>query len=206
MEIGGLQDFIGIQIGLKGGFCEAIDDYNLSGVVLIGYQFTWFRGRGSSHLVEERLDRAMGTPSWHDRFPQACLINLVAPVSDHNPVLLQMETLIFRRRHKRFKFENKWLLEDALPSAVRRWRYKFKVFPSIGFCKEASVDDSLNGVMDSVVPLISANQNAELVGEFEIDAFRRTVSQMHPDKSPWSDGFNSTFYQHFWGVIGGDVY
>ncbi|KAL8514015.1 hypothetical protein ACS0TY_013218 [Phlomoides rotata] len=46
-----------------------------------------FRGRNSKTAVEKRLDRVMGNSLWHTRFSQATLTNLVAPVSDHNPIL-----------------------------------------------------------------------------------------------------------------------
>lgn len=30
--------------------------------------------------------------------------------------------------------------------------------------------------------------------------------QMHPNKLPGPDGFNLTFYQHFWGMCGDNIY
>ncbi|KAL8474604.1 hypothetical protein ACS0TY_031161 [Phlomoides rotata] len=102
------------------GFREAIVDCNLSDVDLIGHQFTWFRGRGRSSLVEERLDRAMGTFSWHECFPRTMLINLVAPVLNHNLILLCTDSLPFRQCFRRFQIENKWLLEEEVPTIVMR--------------------------------------------------------------------------------------
>lgn len=58
------------------GFREAVTDCNLVDLPLIGYKFTWFKSRGSSDMVEERLDRAMGNPSWHGRFSQQHFIIL----------------------------------------------------------------------------------------------------------------------------------
>ncbi|KAL8553536.1 hypothetical protein ACS0TY_002010 [Phlomoides rotata] len=87
---------------------------------LVEHQFTWSRGRGSTHLVEERLDRAMGTSAWHGRFPDAKLLNHVAPVSDHNPILLRMETTPMHCKHRQIHFENRWLHEKDIPTIIRR--------------------------------------------------------------------------------------
>lgn len=100
------------------GFREAVNDSQLSDIPLSGYNFTWFRGRGTANAVEERLDRAMGNPAWHDRFNRASLQNLVAPVSDHNPILLSTEPLIHHSNRRNFRFENRWLAEKDIRSVV----------------------------------------------------------------------------------------
>lgn len=102
------------------GFREAIMDCHLSDVQLSGYKFTWFRGRTVENRIEERLDRAMGNPSWHDRFPQASLLNLIAPVSDHNPILLKTEGYHLQPRRKKFRFENRWFQEKDLKEVISR--------------------------------------------------------------------------------------
>lgn len=72
------------------GFQEAISDCRLTDIPLSGYSYMWSRGRESGNLVEQRLDRAMGNPEWHALFPRATLNNLIAPTSDHNPILLDI--------------------------------------------------------------------------------------------------------------------
>jgi exonuclease III len=44
------------------GFRDAVQDSNLVDIPLIGYPFTWVKGRGRHDMKEERLDRAMATP------------------------------------------------------------------------------------------------------------------------------------------------
>ncbi|ONK81414.1 uncharacterized protein A4U43_C01F28980 [Asparagus officinalis] len=61
---------------LLNGFKEAIDDYNLCDLGLVGHQFTWFKSKGTPNWVEERLDRAFASPSWTDIFPSAYVHNL----------------------------------------------------------------------------------------------------------------------------------
>ncbi|KAL8547253.1 hypothetical protein ACS0TY_006828 [Phlomoides rotata] len=103
------------------GFRNAVNDCGFFYLPLIGYKFTWTRGRGSPNFVEERLDRAMGNYVWHGKIPHAKLLNLVAIVSDHTPILVDTTlcTIISHRR-KSFCFEIKWLLEDGIGEVVKR--------------------------------------------------------------------------------------
>lgn len=63
--------------------------------------------------MEERLDRALVTPSWLTLFPSSSLLNLVAAVSNHTPLLLEFEKKVRRERVRRFRFENQWLREEG---------------------------------------------------------------------------------------------
>lgn len=75
------------------------------------------------NAVEERLDRAMANPAWHLKFPNATLHCLVAPVSDHHPILLSTENSIGVYKKRRFKFENRWLWEAGFKEVVSKcWR------------------------------------------------------------------------------------
>lgn len=102
------------------GFRDVVDECGLIDVALSGHQFTWSRERGTPNFIEQRLDRAMGNTLWHNMFPSAWLLNLVAPVSDHNPILLDMTPSIPVIKKKRFRFENKWLEEGDLKEVIKR--------------------------------------------------------------------------------------
>ena len=65
---------------LNRGFRNVLSDCYLADLGLEGYPFTWARGKGKANGVEERLDRAMVTPSWLSMVPEARLRNLVAIV------------------------------------------------------------------------------------------------------------------------------
>lgn len=110
------------------GFRVAVDFCWFVDVPLVGHQYTWSRGKGSPGFVEERLERTMANDGWHSLFPHARLVNLVAPISDHNPILLEMSPTSLVRRHRKFKFENKWFEEETLPSVVVRCWDGFKDF------------------------------------------------------------------------------
>jgi len=104
---------------LINGFRQAVLDAGLSDVPFDGYPFTWFKSLGTPRAVEERLDRALATNSWFDMFPNASVENLVAPASDHYPILLQCSPrprpISYQRR---FRYENAWHLEPGFTDLV----------------------------------------------------------------------------------------
>jgi exonuclease III len=58
---------------LINGFRSAVLDSGLSDVHMEGYPFTWFKSLGTVRAVEEKLDRALATESWHNYYPNAIL-------------------------------------------------------------------------------------------------------------------------------------
>ncbi|MCH84659.1 endonuclease/exonuclease/phosphatase family protein, partial [Trifolium medium] len=101
------------------GFRDAVQDSNLVDLPIIGYPFTWVKGRGTNDMKEERLDRAMATPYWLDLFQQCQLHNVIADRSDHSPILLKLHEVSRSRTTRDFKFENSWLLEEDLEMIVK---------------------------------------------------------------------------------------
>jgi len=75
---------------LINGFRQAILDSGLSDVPVEGYPFTLFKSLGTPRALKERLDRALANNAWFNLFPHANLKNLVAPTSDHYPILLKI--------------------------------------------------------------------------------------------------------------------
>lgn len=110
------------------GFREAILDCNLADVPLNGHPFTWSWGKEASYRVDEKLDRAMGSPAWHARFQATTLTNLVMPISEHSPILLDTSPTVLERRVRNFRFENKWLEEPDIGRIVSNSWEGFKDF------------------------------------------------------------------------------
>lgn len=54
--------------------------------------------------------------------------------------------------------------------------------------------------------LISSLENDRLTAKLEFPEFKRAIFEMHPDKTPGPDGLNPAFYQHFWDVMGVEVF
>lgn len=104
---------------LFNGFRKAVSNSGLIDLQLIGHQYTWSRRLGTPFSVEERLDRGMVNMACMSLFPNITLRNIHAPISDHSPILLNTEDSFEPRKHRRFRFENKWLKEPDLPNVVR---------------------------------------------------------------------------------------
>ncbi|XVF39981.1 hypothetical protein PTKIN_Ptkin01aG0076500 [Pterospermum kingtungense] len=100
------------------GFREVVLECNLHDLYMEGYPFTWSRSKGTLNGVEERLDRALVSSSWLVSFPNARLVNLVAAMSDHSPIQLELEVQVNQFPHRSFHFENCWLREKDLHDVV----------------------------------------------------------------------------------------
>lgn len=120
-------------------FKDIVSDSNLFDLPLFGYQFTWSRSKGSINSVEERLDRAMANPVWSSLFPYARLSHLVAPISDHNPIFLEIAILSSKCSYRSFHFENKWLSKTDLPSVIEKSSnaYKLGLLEKLSSCSES---------------------------------------------------------------------
>lgn len=44
-----------------------------------------------------------------------------------------------------------------------------------------------------------------LLTPFTIVEIKAALDSMHPNKASGCEGMNSGFFQHFWGIVGGDV-
>ena len=53
---------------------------------------------------------------------------------------------------------------------------------------------------------ILVEENNGLVARFSLEEFTGAVTQMFPDKAPGPDGLNLGFYQHFWNLLGPEVF
>lgn len=73
------------------------------------YVISVYKVQESRHLraVEERLDRALANSMWFNLLAEAKLENLVAPSSDHYPILLDCNPIMRHSLSRRnFHFEN----------------------------------------------------------------------------------------------------
>lgn len=71
------------------GFWKAVEDAGLIDMHIVGYPFTWFKSLGTPRAIEEKLDRDLANEAWMQIFPHARLENLIAPSSDHYPILVE---------------------------------------------------------------------------------------------------------------------
>ncbi|XP_031127667.1 uncharacterized protein LOC116029767 [Ipomoea triloba] len=93
------------------GFNETLQDCELSDLVMRGHEFTWTKGRGTDHWIEERLDRAVVSMEWRDLYDDAYVQNLHAVTSDHSAIFLSLHGYPTWLATRKFKFESAWLLD-----------------------------------------------------------------------------------------------
>lgn len=104
---------------LLSGFQEVCYECNLLDMELVGYPYTWEKGRGTINWVEIRLDRALISQLRSELFPGAWLENLEFSASDHCPLWLNLGVHKRIKCTKRFRFENAWMREPMCGQIVR---------------------------------------------------------------------------------------
>jgi hypothetical protein len=67
-----------------------------------------------------------------------------------------------------------------------------------------------NGTHEPMLRLIrnkiSPDDNERLMAPITREELKDALFHMHPDKAPGPDGFNPTFFQHFWSMCGDDIF
>lgn len=70
-------------------FREALELNNLANLGYQGYPFTWNNKQPSKANTKERLDQAIASGDWRDKFPLTTVTHLSSYASDHLPIILQ---------------------------------------------------------------------------------------------------------------------
>lgn len=104
---------------LISGFQEVCYDCNLVDMDLVGYPYTWEKGKGTYNWIEIRLDRALVTQDWNSLFPIARLENNEISASDHCPIWLNLGVHKLVKVARRFRFENAWVREPMCKQIVQ---------------------------------------------------------------------------------------
>ncbi|XP_074347681.1 uncharacterized protein LOC141686552 [Apium graveolens] len=119
---------------LLDGFRKVIEECQLDEINLRGGKFTWERGRGTNAWVREKLDRGFANAGWLAKFPANNLKVVHAPVSDHEPIVLDLLSTEISKKEWRFRFENIWLKEPDFVKEVSEiweeiyWKQRAKLF------------------------------------------------------------------------------
>ncbi|KAH7841280.1 hypothetical protein Vadar_027865 [Vaccinium darrowii] len=104
------------------GFQNFINQCNLIDLGYSGFPFTWCNNRIGSECIQERLDRALATPSWMLRFSQAYVEHLNSVDSDHSALLLHLFPRV-RQNRAPFRFDARWVQdEEVLPIIEQAWQ------------------------------------------------------------------------------------
>ena len=95
---------------------------NAVSVPATGYPFTW-KKRVQSHLIYERLDRAIIRNDWVNLYPDTIITHGAFSCSNHCPIILSVNTPIRRRKKLPFRFQNYWCQYKQLdPIVGKQWQ------------------------------------------------------------------------------------
>lgn len=90
------------------GLKQFIYQYGLIDMSFNGNPFTWNNGHGGCSNIHERLDKGPANHKWRVQYPNASILHSSAIVSDHLPLILNMEGLTLHPPCS-FKFEPMWV-------------------------------------------------------------------------------------------------
>ncbi|XP_073362640.1 uncharacterized protein [Aegilops tauschii subsp. strangulata] len=101
-------------------FRDVLEVCVLGDLGFAGLPYTYDNRRGGRANVKVRLDRAVANNSWRDLFTHAKVEHLVAPSSDHLPILLRCSREEPRQEHGRRcrQYEVMWERDPTLPEVI----------------------------------------------------------------------------------------
>jgi hypothetical protein len=102
---------------------EAMEVCGLSEFGFEGYPFTWSNGREDQENIQCRLDRAMGSENFLNRFAPIRVFHLPRFGSDHAAILIHLEADPNSRRKRRkriFIFEECWAKDPRCEDVVKQ--------------------------------------------------------------------------------------
>lgn len=70
----------------------------------------------------------------------------------------------------------------------------------------AGSDRSINFPQQDSEVSISTEKNDMLISDLTFEEFTEAIKSMHPDKASGLNGLNPTFFQHFWKILGKEVF
>lgn len=105
-------------------FSSWIDRMDLVDLGFDGPKFTWSSGNSLSTWKAARLDRALCNEDWRLRFADASIHHLLAPYSDHLPILIRLAGVFASIPINRpFRFQAAWLLHEGFEPFIRdNWK------------------------------------------------------------------------------------
>lgn len=100
-------------------FRDMLEECNLTDVGFSGPMFTWERENLVETNIRERLDQGVANNEWLSIFPNAQIRHLPHTISDHCPLLINLNDQTWHGV-KKFRFKVWWTLEDSFECVVQR--------------------------------------------------------------------------------------
>ncbi|KAL7132113.1 hypothetical protein ABFS83_12G049400 [Erythranthe nasuta] len=114
-------------------FRDTLQACGLSEIGFAGYPFTWSNKQKAPNTVKCRLDRVCANNLWSELYPNAQVLHLDSPGSDHKPILLQLQPRIhnnYSRKKRPFRFEAMWIRRDECEDIIKqKWSGKAAMDP-----------------------------------------------------------------------------
>jgi len=87
----------------------------------IGSPFTWSRNHPTQSRTYIRLDRALATAAWKQKFPRATVQHVFMSTSTHAMLAIHLPTQQPRRLHNHppFRFEAMWLCDSRYAEVIQ---------------------------------------------------------------------------------------
>lgn len=102
---------------------QVVVDCNLQDMGFEGYPYTWSNGREGEGNIQCRLDRALATADFLNRFSPTRVIHLPRFGSDHAALMVLLEAqnqTIRRKKIHLFRFEECWTKDDRCEEEVSK--------------------------------------------------------------------------------------
>ena len=100
------------------GFRRVINFCNFQDLGYCGADYTWSNMQEGNNCISLRLDRALATPDWVEKFGNLKVFHIADSTSDHH-ALLVTESLSNRySREKRFHFEAMWAKNNDCKAVI----------------------------------------------------------------------------------------
>ncbi|XP_074336652.1 uncharacterized protein LOC141673815 [Apium graveolens] len=188
-------------------FTEVLNECGLHDLGFVGEKFTWERGRGQQHWVQERLDRGVTTQSWRDIFPLAEVQTIEVSTSGHLPLYPNLMKQVYVPRGKIFRKKNNNI--DRIKDVNGEWQESKEEIRGVieNYFEELFTSSNTPDQLSSGerVTQITKRVNEELLQEVHEDEVKEAVFAMHPDKACGPEGLNPDFFQVFWDIVKHDV-
>lgn len=98
-------------------FRDVLDKCGFRDLGFLGGKFTWCNGQWDGHTVWERLDRAVATIDWLEKFSDTRVVHLECGSLDHKPIVI-FPNGIPKKCQRPWRFEHMWLGEEGCHASV----------------------------------------------------------------------------------------
>jgi hypothetical protein len=128
-------------------FREILGHCDLHDLGFAGVLWTFNNNQEGDRNVRVRLDHAVVSASWSDRFPQVAVKHIASSRSDHPPILLELEgENVLNRAPQIRRYKVMWERLDSLPGEIKKaWESTGWTLHNLG-----DIATSLRDVMTSL--------------------------------------------------------